>query len=184
MTEAVLSLGSNLDDRFGHLQSAVDGLADVLRAVSPVYENPPWGVPDQPDFLNAVALVQAADLDGWGWLRRAQALEQAAGRRRTIRWGPRTLDVDVVTVAGVTSTDPELTLPHPGAHERVSVLLPWHDVDPAAVLPGHGPVAALLAGLDTSAMRRLPAGLEVARALHGAPGRTSRPAEGPERDVR
>jgi len=183
MTEAVLSLGSNLDDRLDHLQSAVDGLADVLRAVSPVYENPPWGVPDQPDFLNAVALVEA-DLDGWGWLGRAQALERAAGRRRTIRWGPRTLDVDVVTVDGVTSTDPELTLPHPGAHERVSVLLPWHDVDPAAVLPGHGPIAVLLAGLDTSAMRRLPAGLAVAQELRGAPGRTSRPAERSERDVR
>jgi 2-amino-4-hydroxy-6-hydroxymethyldihydropteridine diphosphokinase len=184
MSEAVLSLGSNTHDRFGHLQSAVDGLADVLRAVSPVYENPPWGVPDQPDFLNAVALVEAAGLDGWGWLRRAQALERAAGRRRTIRWGPRTLDVDVITVAGVTSTDAELTLPHPGAHERVSVLLPWHDVDPAAVLPGHGPIAALLDSLDTSAMRRFPASLEVAQALRGARGRTPGSAERSKRDVR
>jgi 2-amino-4-hydroxy-6-hydroxymethyldihydropteridine diphosphokinase len=154
VTKAVLSLGSNLDDRFGHLRAAVAGLADVLRGVSPVYENPAWGVPDQPDFLNAVVLVQSDELDPWGWLRRAQALERAAGRRRTIRWGPRTLDVDVVTVDGVTSDDPELTLPHPGAHERVSVLLPWHDIDPAAVLPGHGPVVRLLTRLDRSAMHR------------------------------
>jgi 2-amino-4-hydroxy-6-hydroxymethyldihydropteridine diphosphokinase len=154
MTQAVLSLGSNLGDRFGHLRAAVDGLAGVLRAVSPVYENPPWGVLDQPDFLNAVVLVEAGGVDAWGWLRRAQALERAAGRRRTTRWGPRTLDVDVVTVHGVTSTDPELTLPHPGAHERVTVLLPWHDLQPDAVLPGYGPVARLLAGLDRSAMYR------------------------------
>jgi 2-amino-4-hydroxy-6-hydroxymethyldihydropteridine diphosphokinase len=154
MTDAVLSLGSNLGDRFGYLQGAVDGLAGVLRAVSPVYQNPAWGVTDQPDFLNAVAVVEAADVDAVGWLRRAHALEQAAGRRRTIRWGPRTLDVDVVTVDGVVSNDPELTLPHPGAHERVTVLLPWHDVQPDAVLPGHGPIARLLGGLDQSAMRR------------------------------
>jgi 2-amino-4-hydroxy-6-hydroxymethyldihydropteridine diphosphokinase len=151
---AVLSLGSNLDDRFGYLQGAVAGLAGVLRAVSPVYENPAWGVPDQPAFLNAVVLVEASGVDARGWLDMAQALERAAGRRRTIRWGPRTLDVDVVTVDGVTSTDLELTLPHPGAHQRVSVLLPWHDVDPAAVLPGRGPVARLLSGLDRSAMHR------------------------------
>jgi 2-amino-4-hydroxy-6-hydroxymethyldihydropteridine diphosphokinase len=150
----VLSLGSNLGDRLGYLQGAVDGLAGVLRAVSPVYENPAWGVVDQPDFLNAVVLVEAAEVDARGWLRRAQALEQAAGRRRTIRWGPRTLDVDVVTVDGIVATDPELTLPHPGAHQRVSVLLPWHDVQPDAVLPGHGPIAALLDRLDRSPMRR------------------------------
>jgi 2-amino-4-hydroxy-6-hydroxymethyldihydropteridine diphosphokinase len=154
MSRAVLALGANLGDRFAHLQRAVDGLAGALRAVSPVYENPPWGVRDQPDFLNAVALVDADDVDAWGWLRRGQALERAAGRRREKRWGPRTLDVDVVTVDGVTSTEPELTLPHPGAHERVSVLLPWHDVDPTAELPGHGPIARLLAGLDRSTMRR------------------------------
>jgi 2-amino-4-hydroxy-6-hydroxymethyldihydropteridine diphosphokinase len=154
VTEAVLSLGSNLGDRFAHLRGAVDGLAGVLRAVSPVYENPPWGVLDQPDFLNAVVLVDADGVDAWGWLRRAQALERAAGRRRTLRWGPRTLDVDVVMVDGVTSTDPELTLPHPGAHQRVTVLLPWHDIQPDADLPGHGPVAGLLAGLDRSMMHR------------------------------
>ena len=96
MTRAVLSLGSNLGDRFGHLVSAVRGFADVLIAASPVYETAPWGGVEQPDFLNAVLIVADPDTDEWGWLRRGQRLEQAAGRVREVRWGPRTLDVDVV----------------------------------------------------------------------------------------
>ncbi len=146
MTRAVLSIGSNLGDRLGHLRSAVDGFADVLVAVSPVYETKAWGVTDQPDFLNAVLIV-AGEVDEWGWLRRGQALENAAGRVRELRWGPRTLDVDVVTVDGVRSADPELLLPHPGAHERASVLVPWLDVEPDAVVPGHGRIADLVAVL-------------------------------------
>lgn len=148
MTRAVLSLGSNLGDRLAHLRLAVDGLADTLVAVSPVYETAPWGGVEQPDFLNAVAVVAAPGVDEWGWLAKARALEAAAQRVRTVRWGPRTLDVDVVTVDGVTSTDPELLLPHPGTPDRATVLIPWLDVEPDAVLPGHGPVADLLAALD------------------------------------
>ncbi|WP_033443210.1 2-amino-4-hydroxy-6-hydroxymethyldihydropteridine diphosphokinase [Saccharothrix sp. NRRL B-16314] len=153
MTRAVLSLGSNLGDRLGYLRLAVDGFADVLVAVSPVYETAPWGVTDQDDFLNAVLIV-SGDVDEWGWLRRGQALEQAAGRVRERRWGPRTLDVDVVAVDGVLSSDPDLLLPHPGAHERASVLVPWLDVEPDAVLPGHGPVRDLVAGLDLGGVTR------------------------------
>lgn len=153
MTRAVLSLGSNLGDRLGYLRLAVAGFADVLVAVSPVYETAPWGVTDQGDFLNAV-LVVSGDVDEWGWLRRGQALEQAAGRVRERRWGPRTLDVDVVTVDGVRSSDPELLLPHPGAHERASVLVPWLDVEPDAVVPGHGPVRELVGGLDLGGVTR------------------------------
>ncbi|MBB5956686.1 2-amino-4-hydroxy-6-hydroxymethyldihydropteridine diphosphokinase [Saccharothrix tamanrassetensis] len=153
MTRAVLSIGSNLGDRLGHLRSAVSGFSDVLVAVSPVYETAPWGVTDQDDFLNAVLIV-AGDVDEWGWLRRGQALEQAAGRVRERRWGPRTLDVDVVTVDGVRSDDPELLLPHPGAFERATVLVPWLDVEPDAVLPGHGRVADLVAGLDVAGVER------------------------------
>ena len=149
----MLSLGSNLGDRLDHLRLAVAGFADVLVAVSPVYETEPWGVTDQDDFLNAV-LVVSGDVDEWGWLRRGQALEQAAGRVRERRWGPRTLDVDVVTVDGVRSAHPELLLPHPGAHERASVLVPWLDVEPDAVVPGHGAVRDLLAGLDVGGVTR------------------------------
>jgi 2-amino-4-hydroxy-6-hydroxymethyldihydropteridine diphosphokinase len=147
MTRAVLSLGSNLGDRLAHLQSAVDGLRDVLVKVSPVYETAPWGVTDQPDFLNAILVVESPSVDEWGWLRRGQALEAAAGRIREQRWGPRTLDVDVVTVDGVTSDHPDLVLPHPGTPTRATVLIPWLAIDPTADVPGHGPAAALLAAL-------------------------------------
>jgi len=150
MTRAVLSLGSNLGDRAAHLRGAVAGLGDAVLAVSPVHETPPWGDPDQPSYLNAVVLVRAPDVDAYGWLARARALEQAAGRVRDPerRFGPRTLDVDVIAVwtedgAPVLSADPELTLPHPRAHLRAFVLEPWLEVDPDAELPGHGRIRDL-----------------------------------------
>jgi 2-amino-4-hydroxy-6-hydroxymethyldihydropteridine diphosphokinase len=158
MSRAVLSLGSNLGDRAAHLRAAVAGFADVLVAVSPVYETAPWGGVDQDDFLNAVLVVDDDATDAWGWLRRGQALENASGRVREVHWGPRTLDVDVVTVDGVQSEHPELLLPHPGTPKRATVLRPWLDVEPGAVLPGHGPVVGLLAALGPDAeqgMRRL-----------------------------
>jgi 2-amino-4-hydroxy-6-hydroxymethyldihydropteridine diphosphokinase len=157
VTRAVLSLGSNLGDRFAHLRAAVTGFADAVVAASPVYETAPWGGVDQDDFLNAVLIVDDPGTDAWGWLRRGQALENASGRIREVRWGPRTLDVDVVVVDGVVSSDPELLLPHPGTPERATVLRPWLDIDPDAVLAGHGPVAALLTALGPEAeagMRR------------------------------
>ena len=161
MTRAVLSLGSNLGDRFAHLRSAVVGFGDAVRAASPVYETAAWGGVEQDDFLNAVIVVEDAGIDAWGWLRRGQELEQAAKRVRDVLWGPRTLDVDMVTVDGpdgpVVSDHPELLLPHPGTPERATVLRPWLDVDPEAVLPGHGSVAVLLAALGPEAehgMRR------------------------------
>ena len=145
--EAVLSLGSNLGDRLAHLTGAADALAPY--AVSPVYETPPWGPVAQADYLNLVLLVRG-DRD---WLALARECEQAAGRVRDVRWGPRTLDVDVVTVRRdgreVVSDDPALTLPHPRAHERAFVLVPWLDVDAAAVLGGR-PVAELVAALPAS----------------------------------
>ncbi|TNC27975.1 2-amino-4-hydroxy-6-hydroxymethyldihydropteridine diphosphokinase [Amycolatopsis alkalitolerans] len=147
MSRAVLSLGSNLGDRLGHLKSVVTGLGEALVAVSTVYETKPWGVEDQPDFLNAVCVVDDPARDEWAWLRAGQSFEQAAGRVRELRWGPRTLDVDVVTVDGVRSDDPELLLPHPGTPERASVLIPWLEIEPDAVLPGHGPIRALLSAL-------------------------------------
>ena len=158
MTRAVLSLGSNLGDRRAHLRSALAGFADVLVAASPVYETAPWGGVEQPDFLNMVVVVDDPAADAWTWLRRGQALEEASGRVREVRWGARTLDVDVVLVTGpdgpVRSDHPDLLLPHPGTPERATVLRPWLDVDPDAQLPGRGRVADLLAGLDESGLRR------------------------------
>ncbi len=152
MSRAVLSLGANLGDRAGALRTAIGALArDGLVARSTLYETPPWGPVEQPPYLNAVVVVRG-DRDAAGWLARAHELEQAAGRTREVRFGPRTLDVDVVTVTGddgspVLSDDPALTLPHPRAHERAFVLVPWLSLDPTAVLPGRGPVADLLAAL-------------------------------------
>ncbi|GAA3828395.1 2-amino-4-hydroxy-6-hydroxymethyldihydropteridine diphosphokinase [Amycolatopsis tucumanensis] len=147
---AVLSLGSNLGDRLAYLKSVIDFFGPAVVAVSSVYETKPWGVEDQPDFLNAVCIVDDPERDEWSWLRAGQELERRAGRVRELRWGPRTLDVDVVTVDGVRSDDPELLLPHPGTRERASVLIPWLEIDPAAVLPGHGPVRDLLAARPDS----------------------------------
>lgn len=157
MSRAVLSLGSNLGDRFGFLTLAVDGLRPWLVAVSSVYETSPWGVEDQPDFLNAICVVDDPARDHWAWLRFGQSLEQTAGRVREQRWGPRTLDVDVVTVDGVLSDDPELLLPHPGTPDRATVLIPWLEIEPAAEVPGHGSAAGLLAALpaeDRDGVRR------------------------------
>ena len=152
MTRAVLSLGANLGDRAATLRDAITALTDNgLVARSMLYETPPWGPVEQPPYLNAIAIVRGPR-DAAGWLARAHELEQAAGRTRDVRWGPRTLDVDVITVTGddgapVLSDDPALTLPHPRAHERAFVLVPWAALDPTAVLPGHGRVVDLVAGL-------------------------------------
>ena len=144
---AVLSIGSNLGDRLAMLRLAVGVLEPT--SVSPVYETAPVGGVDQDDFLNAVLLC---DLDAQAAWERAQQAERRAGRERQERWGPRTLDVDVVSADGAVPDG--LELPHPRAHERAFVLVPWFDADPAAVLPGHAPVAALLAGLDRTGVRR------------------------------
>ena len=155
MTGAVLSIGSNLGDRLAHLQSVVDGLGRTVRAVSPVYETDAWGGVEQGPFLNAVVIAEDADAAPIDWLRRGQDLEAASGRVREIHWGPRTLDVDVITCADdgrqVRSADPELTLPHPYAHQRAFVLIPWLATDPAARLWVSGtdrPVRELLGELD------------------------------------
>src|SRR5690242_21829510 len=103
MTRAVLSIGSNVGDRLATLRRAVEAFAPWLVAASPVYETPPWGPVPQDEYYNAVLIVDDPFADAGDWLARAQAVEQDAGRTREVRWGPRTLDVDVVDVAGVTS---------------------------------------------------------------------------------
>ncbi len=159
MTRVVLSIGSNLGDRMARLRSVLDGLGSAVRSVSGVYETDPWGGLDQGQFLNAVLIAEDPDRDGQAWLRRAHELEDAAHRVRGERWGPRTLDVDLVTChetspAGdtlVISRDDGLTLPHPLAHLRAFVLVPWLAIDPEAELMVAGrtrPVSTLVAELD------------------------------------
>lgn len=173
MTKAVLSLGSNMGRSQDLLEAAVVALGSACQSVSSVYRTPPWGPVEQDDFLNVVAIVSDEAIDAAGWWERAQQLERAAHRERLIRWGPRTLDVDVIAVwrrsAGsegadgadgaaeepVISDDPSLTLPHPRAFERGFVLVPWAELEPDAILPTHGRIADLLAGLDISGIERV-----------------------------
>jgi 2-amino-4-hydroxy-6-hydroxymethyldihydropteridine diphosphokinase len=151
VTRAVLSIGSNLGDRLAALRSVIVGLGPSVVAVSSVYETKPWGLADQPDFLNAVVI---ADDDGAGpsdWLDRAHAFEAAADRVRELRWGPRTLDVDVIDVDGLQSSDPTLTLPHPRASERAFVLVPWAEIEPSERLDG---LIAALPGAERASVQR------------------------------
>jgi 2-amino-4-hydroxy-6-hydroxymethyldihydropteridine diphosphokinase len=154
----VLALGSNLGDRVAHLQQGIGALCgDGLRctAISAVFATDPVGGPDQGEFLNAVLVADSA-LPAEAILERCQRAEAALRRVRTVRWGPRTLDVDVIACGSEVSTDPVLTLPHPRAHERAFVLAPWLDVAPDASLPGYGSVAGLLARApDRDGVRRL-----------------------------
>lgn len=164
----VLALGSNIGDRLATLQAGLDHLASGpglrLRAVSAIFETTPVGGPEQPDYLNAVLLAES-ELPARSILGLCQAAERALGRVRTERWGPRTLDVDLIACDDEVSSDPVLTLPHPRAHERAFVLAPWLDVDPAAHLVGFGPVADLLAKADKAGVTRLDgATLDVAQA--------------------
>jgi 2-amino-4-hydroxy-6-hydroxymethyldihydropteridine diphosphokinase len=132
---AYLGLGSNLGDRLHHLQAAVDGLARTdgvtVVGVSPVYETTPVGGPSQPDYLNAVVALDT-DLGARALLGVAQGLDPAAARVRDQRWGPRTLDVDVLLVGIELVQEPDLEVPHPRLRDRGFVLAPLADLDPQA----------------------------------------------------
>jgi 2-amino-4-hydroxy-6-hydroxymethyldihydropteridine diphosphokinase len=139
-TKAVLALGSNLGERNDTLTGAVADLVDPpevrLLAVSPVVQTKPVGGPaGQPEFLNMVMTVETT-LSPEELLAHCQAVENKHLRERGVRWGPRTLDVDIITYGDVARDDPDLTLPHPRAAERAFVLYPWSLIDPAATLGG------------------------------------------------
>ena len=156
MSSCVYSIGSNMGDRMAHLRVALDAMRPWLTAASPVFETPPWGPVPQDAYLNAILLCADDAAKPRDWLARAHAAEQAAGRTRELRWGPRTLDVDVVVVDDERSDDPELTLPHPRAAQRAFVLVPWLAVDSGATLGGRA-VVDLVAALppeDVGAVRR------------------------------
>lgn len=155
MSRAVIALGSNLGHRDATLLQAVREIALLdgveLVEASGLHETPalkPEGVdPDAPAYLNAVVVVETS-LDPHALLERLRAIEHAHGRVRAERWGDRTLDLDIVDVAGTTLQTDDLTLPHPRAHERAFVLAPWLEADPDAELTGRGRVADLLGALS------------------------------------
>lgn len=139
-TRAVLALGSNLGERNDTLSEAVADLVDRpevrLLAVSPVVQTKAVGGPEgQPDFLNMVMTVETT-LEPLDLLKHCQSVENKHHRVREVHWGPRTLDVDIITYGDLASSDPQLTLPHPRAAERAFVLYPWSLIEPAATLNG------------------------------------------------
>ena len=161
----VVALGANLGDARATLESAVHAVAGLpgmrVRAVSPLVETDPVGGPEQPAYLNAV-LVGDTTLDPDDLLRRLHEIEADHGRTREVRWGARTLDLDLIQVgtpasgSEVRREEPALTLPHPRAHERGFVLVPWSLADPAATIRADGqvrPVADLVGEVDTSGVR-------------------------------
>ena len=158
LRRVVFSLGGNLGDVADSLQRAVDLIAStpdvVVTDVSSVYRTEPVGRTDQPAFLNIVLLAETM-MSSRVLLERVQAIEAYLGRVREERWGPRTIDIDLITLGARVKDEEDLVLPHPRAQERAFVLVPWLEADPAAELPGHGVVADLVAGLDTSGVERV-----------------------------
>jgi 2-amino-4-hydroxy-6-hydroxymethyldihydropteridine diphosphokinase len=154
--KATISLGSNLGDRLQYLQNALDLLNRVtgtqVHSVSPVFETDPVGGPEQGQYLNAVAVVKTV-LSPEQFLAATQQIELEQNRERNERWGPRTLDIDLLAMDTEVRSTPELELPHPRAHERAFVLLPWSLLDPDFVIPGKSSVAQLLEGLEVTGIR-------------------------------
>ena len=145
---AVLSLGSNLGNSAEILSSAAEALNEVSEviALSSFYQTRPVGGPPQPDFINAVIIIET-NLEPEELLLVAQAIEGAHGRERnenTVKWGPRFLDIDLIKCDEMLINSPDLTIPHPRAHEREFVLRPWNEIDPAATLPGFGAISRIL----------------------------------------
>lgn len=158
---AVLAIGTNLGDREQHLARALEVLAQVpgvrIAWTGPVLETEPVGGPEQGAYLNSVIGVHT-ELGPFELLEAAHLAERDAGRERLERWGPRTLDVDVITYGDLVLEDPDLTLPHPRAHQRAFVLAPWHAARPDAELPGHGSIGELLPNAeDADGLRPGPA---------------------------
>lgn len=155
-TTAVLSLGANLGDPVEALCGAAQALAAAAQvtvlAASSVYLTDPVGGPEQPRYANAVLIIQTT-LEPIELLELAQRIEQDWGRVRDVRWGPRTLDIDVISYGQERSSQQRLILPHPRAHERAFVLVPWLEADPGAELIDHGSVAALVAGMDVGGVQ-------------------------------
>ena len=146
MTIAYVGLGANLGDREATIRAAVAALPGVS-AVSTLRETDPVGFTDQPRFLNGVAALET-ELAPRELLDVLLEVERRLGRERRERWGPRTIDLDLLLYGGETLDEPGLTVPHPRLHERRFALEPLAELDPELVVPGRGAVSALLAALD------------------------------------
>jgi len=149
LIQAALSIGSNLGDRLANLQFALDQLAHLnctIIAISSVYETDPVGAVEQGPFLNAVVIV-GSQLKPTELLESVLNIENLAHRVREVRWGPRTLDIDLIDVIGFSSETDQLTVPHPRAHERAFVLVPLLEIAPEWTLGGTAPISELLGGV-------------------------------------
>ena len=146
--KAVIALGSNIGNPTENLDLALALLREAteVKKVSSYYITRPVGYEEQPDFVNAVCIIET-ELPAMELLNMLHGIEKAMGRERTIKWGPRTLDLDIVQYGSMLSSADELTLPHPRAHERKFVLEPWHEIEPDGILLTHGKIADLLSKL-------------------------------------
>ncbi len=146
--KAVIALGANIGDPRANVDLAIALLREAsdVQAVSSYYTTAPVGGPQQPDYVNAVCIVES-ELPALDLLSVMHGIEKTLGRQRNERWGPRTIDLDLIQYGSIISHSEELELPHPRAHERRFVLEPWCEVDPAAILLTHGPIKQLLAQL-------------------------------------
>ena len=143
--KAVISLGANIGDAKENLDLAVGLLREAteVMAVSSYLQTKPVGGPEQPDYLNAVAIIES-DLPAKDLLAVLNGIETAMGRTRELHWGPRVIDLDLIQYGGLLVSDEKLTLPHPRAHERRFVLAPWFEIEPEAILLTHGRISDLL----------------------------------------
>lgn len=158
---AYIGLGSNLEDPWAQLGHALEALRRLPRSellhCSPFYRSVPMGPADQPDYLNAVAAL-CTKLAPLELLDQLQAIEAAQGRRRgALRWGPRTLDLDLLLYGAKVIESPRLTVPHPGLAERSFVLVPLFDIAPDLLLPDGRRLAALVAACSCEGLVRLEA---------------------------
>ena len=143
--KAVIALGANIGNPREQLDIAVALLRESLEvtAVSSYFTTAPVGGPEQPDYLNAVCIIES-ELPAMDLLSLLHGIEKSLGRERIELWGPRTIDLDLIQYGGLLSKADELQLPHPRAHERRFVLEPWFEIEPDAVLLTHGPIKELL----------------------------------------
>jgi len=143
--KAVVALGANLGDPKEQMDLAISILREATEviATSSYYTTKPVGGPEQPDYLNAVCILES-DLPALDLLALLHGIEKTLGRQRIEKWGPRTIDLDLIQYGGLLSKADELELPHPRAYERRFVLEPWHEIEPDAVLLTHGKISALL----------------------------------------